>query len=163
MIYKIVSGGQTGVDRAALDVALEQGILCGGWCPKDRLAEDGPLDAKYPMMETPSASVSQRTEWNVRDSEATLILVWGAPKGGTLKAAGAASRFKKPLLIVDMEKAPKVEVIEQWIESTKAHILNVAGPKASEVPQAYDEAKKLLMALLVSPEEDDAGDGSMDV
>jgi len=155
MIYKIVSGGQTGVDRAALDVALLQGISCGGWCPKGRLAEDGAIDPKYPLLETPSASVSQRTEWNVRDSEATLILVWGVPTGGTLKAAAAASRFKKSFLIVDMEKEPNVEAIQTWIEKTRAHVLNVAGPRSSEVATAYDQAKTFLMALFATPDENE--------
>ena len=150
----IISGGQTGVDRAALDVALEQGILCGGWCPQGRQAEDGPLDAKYPLTETPSASVSQRTEWNVRDSEATLILTWGPPKGGTLKTAGAASRFKKPFLIVDMEKEKDIAAIQKWIEASRAHVLNVAGPRASEVGKAYDEAKQLLTQLFEADEDE---------
>jgi hypothetical protein len=68
----IISGGQTGADRAALDWALEHDVPCGGWCPKGRNAEDGPIDPKYPLKETPSASYIQRTEWNVRDSEATI-------------------------------------------------------------------------------------------
>jgi putative molybdenum carrier protein len=70
---KIVSGGQTGADRAALDWALARGVPCGGWCPKGRKAEDGPIDLKYPLKETPSSSYLQRTEWNVRDSDATVV------------------------------------------------------------------------------------------
>ena len=71
---EIVSGGQTGVDRAALDAALALGMRCGGWCPAGRWAEDGPIDPRYPLRETPSGDPAQRTEWNVRDSDATLIL-----------------------------------------------------------------------------------------
>ncbi|MHC4448286.1 MAG: YpsA SLOG family protein, partial [Planctomycetota bacterium] len=71
---KIVSGGQTGVDRAALDVAMELGVPCGGWCPQGRLAEDGEIDARYPLTETSRAHAAQRTEWNVRDSDGTLII-----------------------------------------------------------------------------------------
>src|SRR3954454_8651242 len=84
MFTKIVSGGQTGVDRAALDVALALGIPCGGWCPKGRKAEDGPIEDRYPLSETPSSDYRQRTLWNIRDSDATLILTWGEPTGGTL-------------------------------------------------------------------------------
>ena len=83
MLTRIVSGGQTGVDRAALDVALELSIPCGGWCPKGRKAEDGALPARYPLKETPSEEYAQRTTWNVRDSDGTLILTHGAPTGGT--------------------------------------------------------------------------------
>jgi hypothetical protein len=78
MIARLVSGGQTGVDRAARDVALELGIPCGGRCPRDRQAEDGVIPARYPLVETPSADYSQRTKWNVRDADATLILAWGS-------------------------------------------------------------------------------------
>ena len=74
LLRRVVSGGQTGVDRAALDVAIALGFAHGGWCPAGRLAEDGPIDARYPLRETPSADPSQRTEWNVRDSDATLVL-----------------------------------------------------------------------------------------
>ena len=83
MIRRIVSGGQTGVDRAALDVALSLGIPCAGWCPRGRRAEDGPIDARYPLNETPSTSYAKRTEWNVRDSDATLILARLPLGGGT--------------------------------------------------------------------------------
>src|SRR5215217_2323846 len=90
---KIVSGGQTGVDRAALDVALELGIECGGWCPAGRQAEDGPIDARYPLRETPSADPAQRTEWNVRDSDATLLLTTGAASPGTELTREVARRL----------------------------------------------------------------------
>lgn len=86
----------------------------------------------------------------MRDSEATLILVWGAPKGGTLKTAAAASRHKKPFLVVDMEREPDVAKIQQWIERSHAHVLNVAGPRASEVAKAYDEAKALLEKIFAT-------------
>ena len=87
LVEKIVSGGQTGVDRAALDVALELGIPCGGWCPRGRRAEDGALSARYPLMETPSDDYVQRTTWNIRDSDGTLILTRGEPTGGTAQTA----------------------------------------------------------------------------
>src|SRR5260221_10992589 len=102
MFTRIVSGGQTGVDRAALDVALEQGIACGGWCPRGRRAEDGPLDERYPLQETPWDGYPQRTEWNVRDSDATLILSRGTPDRGTALTEDIARRRKKPDLAVDL-------------------------------------------------------------
>src|SRR5438876_1977372 len=84
IVSKIISGGQTGVDRAALDVALELGIPCGGWCPQGRRAEDGVIPARYPLRETPWWGYPQRTEWNVRDSDGTLILAEGEPDRGTV-------------------------------------------------------------------------------
>lgn len=83
-LIKIVSGGQTGADRAALDWALAHGVPCGGWCPKGRKAEDGPIDLKYPLKETPSSSYIQRTEWNVRDSDATVVFSNRGPRVGEL-------------------------------------------------------------------------------
>lgn len=94
VIEKIVSGGQTGADRAGLDFAIEQAIPHGGWCPMGRLAEDGPIDSKYALTETPSASYPQRTEWNVRDSDATVIFTITAQlTGGSLKTWNVAKRM----------------------------------------------------------------------
>src|SRR3954447_23558628 len=102
MPAKLISGGQTGVDRAALDVALALGIPCGGWCPKGRKAEDGPIPERYPLTETPSGSYSQRTRWNVRDADATLILTWGQPTSGTLLTVNACRGTDKPHLVLDL-------------------------------------------------------------
>ena len=89
----IVSGGQTGADRAALDWALAHRVECGGWCPKGRKAEDGPIDPKYPLIETPSAAYLQRTEWNVRDSDATVLFsIEPTLTGGSLKTVGFARK-----------------------------------------------------------------------
>jgi len=92
MFAQVVSGGQTGVDRAALDVASELGLPCGGWCPQGRKAEDGPLVSRYPLKETPSADYFQRTEWNVRDSDGTLVLT-RKDKGGRAAARVVYSRM----------------------------------------------------------------------
>src|SRR5437660_8666127 len=100
MFTKLISGGQTGVDRAALDVALELGLPCGGWCPRGRKAEDGVIPDRYPLAETPSPSYRQRTRWNVRDSDGTLILVRGRPTGGTALTLASARRLGKPVLVV---------------------------------------------------------------
>jgi hypothetical protein len=153
MVVKIMSGGQTGVDRAALDVALENDIACGGWCPKGRMAEDGVLDPKYPLVETELASYPQRTEANIRDSDGTLLLTWGKMSGGTLKTAAIANRLRRPLLIIKMDESPKIEEAEAWANHYNIRVLNIAGPRASEVASAYDEAKNFLTGLLVQPDE----------
>lgn len=149
MVIKIMSGGQTGVDRAALDVALDNDIACGGWCPKGRMAEDGPLDPKYPLVETPAPSPTQRTEWNVRDADGTLILTWGPPLGGTFRTAAVAKRMKKPVMTLDMTQKPTVESVVEWITKNNIKVLNVAGPRASETTIAYEQSKAFLMKLLV--------------
>ncbi|MGH7230493.1 MAG: putative molybdenum carrier protein [Nitrospiraceae bacterium] len=108
IISKMVSGGQTGVDRAALDVAKALGIGCGGWCPRRRMAEDGIISSKYPLQETPSADYSQRTEWNVRDSDGTLVLTLGEPKSGTAFTIEVAARLAKPCLVLDLDDQPDI-------------------------------------------------------
>src|SRR6266851_4977853 len=99
MFAKIISGGQTGVDRAALDVALELGIPCGGWCPKGRRAEDGRIPKRYPLVETPTPAYPVRTEWNVRDSDGTLVLARGQASGGTALTIEFATDYGKPCLV----------------------------------------------------------------
>lgn len=153
MVYKVMSGGQTGVDRAALDVALANDIACGGWCPKGRMAEDGPLDARYPLVETTAPSPTQRTEWNVRDADGTLIITWGPPTGGTFRTAAVAKRMKKAVLTIDMTQNPTVETVVEWIAKHNIHVLNIAGPRASEVQNAYEDSKAFLLKLLVEEEE----------
>jgi hypothetical protein len=102
MIGRLVSGGQSGVDRAALDVALELGISCGGWSPRGRKAEDGVIADRYPLVETPSGGYSQRTRWNIREADGTLILTWGAPMGGTLLTVNECRKTGKPHLVIDL-------------------------------------------------------------
>jgi hypothetical protein len=145
---KIVSGGQTGVDRAALDVALELGIECGGWCPAGRGAEDGPIDARYPLRETPSADPEQRTEWNVRDSDATLILASGSPSPGTELTIETARRLGRPLYTFHAGSPEDVGMFRRWLQVYRVRTLNVAGPRESESPGIYAEARRILTALL---------------
>ena len=128
---EIISGGQTGVDRAALDAALELGIPCGGWCPKGRKAEDGPIPERYPLKETDSSSYPVRTEMNVRDSDGTLILTWGRPTGGTALTIRLARRHGKPCLVVDLKKPPDPSSLRAWLEKKQIGVLNVAGPRES--------------------------------
>ena len=145
---KIVSGGQTGVDRAALDVALELGIECGGWCPAGRAAEDGPIATRYPMRETPSPDPAQRTEWNVRDSDATLVLASAAASAGTDVAVAVARQLRRPLYTFHAGSAEDVGAFRRWLQVYRVGTLNVAGPRESESPGIHAEARRILTALL---------------
>jgi hypothetical protein len=147
LFTKVVSGGQTGVDRAALDVALEKGLPCGGWCPKGRRAEDGPLDARYPLTETPWSGYPQRTEWNVRDSDGTLVLTVGEPDRGTALTVELAARHRRPCLVVDLDAGPDVEAVRSWARDNGVAALNVAGPRESSSPGIYARAAEFLRDL----------------
>lgn len=148
LVGKLVTGGQTGVDRAALDVALELGIPCGGWCPKGRWAEDGPISDRYPLKETPLADVAQRTEWNARDSDGTLVILEGEPVGGTALTVDMARRYSKPYFIVDLRHEPSPSVIAAWVSEHRIQALNVAGPRESTTPGIYQKTKDFLRGLV---------------
>jgi hypothetical protein len=148
MFTKIISGGQTGVDRAALDVALAVGLPCGGWCPKGRRAEDGPVPERYPLQETASASYPRRTAANVRDSDGTLVLTHGRPDRGTALTMRLAARYRKPLLILDLAEEPAPGQVLQWAEARQVRVLNVAGPRESSQPGVYEQARRFLRAAL---------------
>jgi hypothetical protein len=147
MFARVVSGGQTGVDRATLDVALELGLHCGGWCPKGRRAEDGALDPRYPLIETPLEDYWQRTEWNVRDSEGTLVLTRGAPTEGTAFTVEIAKKLGKPYLVLDLNEAPKESAVTAWATAHNVRILNVAGPRESKCPGIYAQAAQFLRTV----------------
>ena len=149
-LRKIVSGGQTGVDRAALDAALAHDVPVGGWCPKGRRAEDGPIPDRYPLKETPSAAYEQRTAWNVRDSDGSLLITDGRLEGGTALTKKEANRRGRPVLHVRLSDPVPVPMIRAWGEDHDVRVLNVAGPRASEVDGIYDEARALLAAFLES-------------
>jgi hypothetical protein len=147
-LKKIISGGQTGVDRAALDAALACGFPCGGWCPLGRRAEDGPIAPRYPLTETPSAEYPLRTEWNVRDADATLILADGPPSGGTALTVDVARRLDKPLHILDLKTKPDTATVRHWLTKNGAQVLNVAGPRESQSPGIYARACSYMIRLL---------------
>jgi predicted Rossmann fold nucleotide-binding protein DprA/Smf involved in DNA uptake len=151
MVRKIISGGQTGVDRAALDFALDHGISTGGWLPRGRLAEDGALAESYPnMKETASPAPEARTRLNVLDSDATLIIVRGPVAGGTLLTVEAARSGGKPLFIADLSGSfgeSECSSFGRWLAEEKIETLNVAGPKESEDPGIYDAARAFLSRL----------------
>lgn len=145
---KIISGGQTGVDRAALDAALELGLPVGGWCPKGRRAEDGPIDNRYPLQETDSFYYPIRTERNVLDSDGTLILTRGKPKGGTALTVNLARAHKKFYLLIDLSAGEKVPLVIDWGRVNRIRVLNIAGPRESEAPGIYDKAVCFLKKIL---------------
>jgi hypothetical protein len=144
----IVSGGQSGVDRAALDVAQELGLECGGWCPAGRWAEDGPIDDRYPLRPTPSSRPAQRTEWNVRDSDATLIIAIGPLAGGTALTRRIAERLGRPALVLDPRQDDAVDAGRRWLDGRRVTTLNVAGPRESTSPGIHDRAAALLRGIL---------------
>ena len=144
---KIISGGQTGVDRAALDAALELGIPCGGWCPKGRRAEDGIIPLRYPLEETSSPDYPQRTEFNIQDSDGTLILAWGPPLGGTLLTLKLARKHHKPYQLIDLSEGGDAMRVRDWIKRSAVQILNVAGPRESEAPGIHARALNFLRQI----------------
>ncbi len=151
MLEQIISGGQTGVDQAALDVALELGIPCGGWCPRDRWSEAGPIDEHYPLTESPSADPTERTERNVRDADGTLIIARGGVEnltGGTALTRRLATEQGQPMLAVDPTDPGAAEAVTRWIRQHAIRSLNVAGPRASTQPGIGDLAATLLREVL---------------
>jgi hypothetical protein len=143
-----VSGGQTGVDRAALDAAIKLNIEHGGWCPEGRLAEDGRISMHYQLTECDSPKYDVRTEKNVIDSDGTLILFRGSLTGGTKLTARFAKRHKKPLLILNFDEKPEIAAVRSWLSEHQVEVLNVAGPRESTQPGIYNEATQYLILLL---------------
>ena len=148
MLYKLISGGQTGVDRAALDVGLALGLAVGGWCPKGRRAEDGIIPDRYPLVETPERSYQNRTRRNIEDSDGTLILNRGKLDGGTALTADLARQIGKPCLVVALEVGIEPATFRDWLAENHITVLNVAGPRASKRPGVYAAACRLLDTLL---------------
>jgi hypothetical protein len=147
-VGKIVSGGQTGVDRAALDFARENELELGGYVPKERAAEDGRIPDTYPnLIETPTGDPAERTGLNVLHSDATLIISRGELAGGSLLTAECATKHGKPFFHADLlhtDPESQTEQVRTWLVELKAEVLNVAGPRASEDPEIYSHARQFL-------------------
>jgi hypothetical protein len=141
---RIVSGGQTGVDRAGLELAIAHNIPHGGWCPKGRLSEDGTIPSRYSMVEMESADYPARTEQNVIDSDATLILYEQKIKGGTLLTRRYAKRWNKPCLTLDLQTDPP-SAARKWLSDVRPTTLNIAGPRESSFPGIGDRALAFLL------------------
>ena len=146
-VTKIVSGGQTGADRAALDFAIEHGFDHGGWCPQGRPAENGLIPKKYLLQELPGGGYRQRTKQNVIDSDGTLILNYGELDGGSLETLRFAEKLNKPYLVVQLENGiseKKTDAVRNWLQKTPINVLNIAGPRESKRPGIYRLAYELL-------------------
>jgi len=151
MFQRIISGGQTGVDRAALDWAIARGIGHGGWCPQGRRTEDGKIPGHYALRETHSAEYLERTRRNVEDSDGTLILNRGPIQGGTLSTWRFLNELDKPSyrlqLETDLDDSVVLDVLA-WLERYAIATLNVAGPRESDFPGIYAQATRFLDRLL---------------
>ena len=148
MLKKIMSGGQTGVDRAALDAAIAAGLAHGGWCPQRRLSEDGMVPSYYLLDETPRSGYLQRTAWNVRDSDGTLIIARRGLSGGSRYTRECALYAARPVMIVQPEDRDVSSAIYGWIVRHGLATLNVAGPRASSDPDIYAEARSIVEAFI---------------
>lgn len=155
----IVSGGQTGADRAALDWACRSSIAHGGWCPKGRLAADGPLPLQYQLRETESTGYRQRTKLNVKDSDATLVFNIGALDGGTLQTVRFAQTLKKPYRFYQLDQGNLEGVAQEivnWLFQAEFKVINVAGPREEKRPGVYPLVVSVLdLCLKAEPSEFD--------
>lgn len=148
---KIISGGQTGVDRAALDVALAHGIECGGWCPAGRLDEFGKIPERYPVQELQSGGYTERTLQNAKDSDGTVVIYSGELYGGTEQTVRFCCDLKRPHQLIDASKISAegaANLVGDFFHENNLSILNVAGPRQSEWPEGYDYASRVLDILL---------------
>lgn len=148
---KIISGAQTGVDRAALDAALECHVEAGGWCPEGRQSEDGIIPEKYPVIELPKSGYRQRTKRNVLGSDGTVVIYFGYPAGGTEQTISFCIKERKPYVLINAEEMSIEQAsrkINKFIGESTISILNVAGPRASGELRAYEYAKKVILSVL---------------
>ena len=147
----IISGGQTGVDRAALDVALRYGIACGGWCPAGRLDEFGRIPSHYPVQELQGGGFTERTLHNVKDSDGTVVIYSVEVRGGTEQTVRFCAELQRPCQLIDTSKITAedaAKLIGYFVRKNKIGILNVAGPRQSEWPEGYDYAARVMSAFL---------------
>lgn len=152
-LRKIVSGGQTGVDRGALDAALAAGFPCGGWAPAGRIAEDGPIDARYPLKELADAGYEERTLRNVLESDGTAILYHGELEGGTRLTAQCCQEHRKPCELLNAGRLSPEQAARELIAFVAGNgisVLNIAGPRASKWPGAHEYAREAVRHLLAA-------------
>ncbi len=154
MIERIVSGGQTGADRAAIDVAIQLGYECGGWVSRGRLDENGVIPDSYPnLVETEDEQPETRTEFNIRDSDATVIFSHGPLFGGSEYTKLKADESGKPNLHIDLTKRTVPEALQDlrsWLADVGPRVINVAGPRASDDPEIYGKTRLILESLLMN-------------
>lgn len=151
---QIISGGQTGVDRAALDFALENNIRCSGWCPKGRRADDGPIPLSYPLRETKKSRYRERTIKNVEESQGLLVFVDGKPDKGTILAIDQAENRNIPTYIIHltMNVEDQETGILNLLENNNISVINIVGPRESNSPGIYNKTKAFLEELFSRPE-----------
>jgi hypothetical protein len=151
----LVSGGQKGADFGALDFAIERGIPHGGWCPHCRKSEDGPIGPRYQLKATPSAGYVQRTKWNVRDNDGTVVFsIAPVLTGGSKKTIELAHKHRKPVIHIARDGGPTspAQALLRFIQDNKIKVLNVAGPRASKEPEVATFVREVLhQALADSP------------
>lgn len=150
-LQRIISGGQTGADRAALDAAIDAGFPCGGWCPEGRKADDGPIPDRYPVEELAGAGYRKRTIRNLQDSDGTAIFGFGEPVGGTALTLAQCIRLQRPHQLIDagqMSSAHAAEILVAFIEQNQVGVLNVAGPSERRTAEAYDYVLQVITTLL---------------
>jgi len=146
----LISGGQTGIDRAMLDFCLDRGIRCGGWCPEGRMAEDGIISLKYPVKELPKASYKTRTVANVKDSDAIVIIFFTRMEGGTLKSFEITRKENKPFLLLDMSVLDVKRaslLLRKFLEKFQPSIVNFSGPRHNEWNEGYACCYTILQEL----------------
>ena len=159
--FEVVSGGQTGVDRAALDAAMQLKVSVGGWCPRGRRSEDGRIPEVYPLKETYARSYAIRTDWNTRDSDGTLMVVLDEISSGTRLTISAAQAYSKPVKIVHLDPDPnpglltaenptedQIATVVDWIRLHKIRTLNIAGPRGSSSKRIYPESRDFILSVL---------------
>jgi len=150
-LKRLISGGQTGVDRGALDAALEANFPCGGWCPEGRMAEDGAIADRYPLSELPGGGYAQRTRRNVVDADGTLIIYFSELEGGTEQTLRRCLEAGMPYKLIDGEEIGvqrAAEAVTRFIHDHQIEILNVAGPRASKVERSYGYAHDTVRLVL---------------